>query len=367
MRLPTADAPSRSAGRDKPVPYGHNPIGTLMHEADRLQLAVAECHRLSSSLAIVGHGSKALLGPHKGEDTLSTQSLSGIIDYRPEELVVTAWAGTSLGELTEVLADKSQILPFDPPRFGGAGTLGGALASGLSGPSRPWRGSVRDAVLGVEIVNGRGQRLRFGGSVMKNVAGYDVSRLMVGARGTLGVILSASVRVLPMPTTETTLAVACDAGEAGRLVRDWARRPLPITATCYFANTLQLRVSGSAASVASARSALGLREPGDPYLWAAVRDHEHPFFADSAGTITRLSLPRGSRFEAEDALVEWGGCQAWLRGRSIDPPRGAFATTYTPGRQPSTRPPARAATAKVAARLKDAFDPAGIFNPGAEG
>ena len=337
-----------------------------MDEADRLQLAVAECHRLSSSLAIVGHGSKAPFGPLEGEDTLSTQSLSGIIDYRPEELVVTAWAGTSLGELTEALAEKRQMLPFDPPRFDGAGTLGGALASGLSGPARPWRGSARDAVLGVEIVNGRGQRLRFGGSVMKNVAGYDVSRLMVGARGMLGVILSASVRVLPMPATEATLAVECDAREAGRLVRDWARRPLPITATCYFANTLHLRLSGSAASVASARSALGLGESGDPLLWAAVRDHAHPFFADSAGAITRVSLPRGARFEAADALIEWGGCQAWSLDGSIEPPQGAFATTYSPGRQPSTRPEAAAATAKVTTRLKEAFDPSGVLNPGVE-
>ncbi|MDE0177169.1 MAG: glycolate oxidase subunit GlcE [Gammaproteobacteria bacterium] len=337
-----------------------------MNEADRIQLGVAECQRLSSSLAIIGHGSKALLGPLKGEDTLSTQSLSGIIDYRPEELVVTAWAGTSLGELTETLAEKRQMLPFDPPRFDGIGTLGGALASGLSGPARPWRGSVRDAVLGVEIVNGRGQRLRFGGSVMKNVAGYDVSRLMVGARGTLGVILSASVRVLPMPATEATLAVKCDAREAGRLVRDWARRPLPITATCYLANTLHLRLSGSAAGVASARSVLGLGESGDPQLWAAVRDHAHPFFADSAGTITRVSLPRGSRFDAEGALIEWGGCQAWSPGGPVEPPDGGFATTFSPGRQPSTRPLARAGTAKVTARLKEAFDPSGVLNPGVE-
>ena len=337
-----------------------------MDEADRIQIAVAECHRLSSSLAIVGHGSKALLGPQRGEDTLSTQSLAGIIDYRPEELVVTAWAGTSLGELTEVLAEKRQMLPFDPPRFDGAGTLGGALASGLSGPARPWRGSVRDAVLGIELVNGRGQRLRFGGSVMKNVAGYDVSRLMIGARGTLGVILSASVRVLPMPATEATLTVACDTKEAGRMVRGWARRPLPITATCYFENTLHLRLSGSAAGVASGRSALGLGESGDPHLWATVRDHAHPFFADSAGAITRVSLPRGSRFEAEDALIEWGGCQAWLRGGSIEVPEGGFVTTFVPGQQPSTRPQADAASAKVTARLKDAFDPGGVFNPGVE-
>ena len=338
-----------------------------MHEADRLQAAVAACRRMSSSLAIVGHGSKALLGPLGGEDTLSTQNLSGIIDYRPEELVVTAWAGTALDELTDVLAEKGQMLPFDPPRFDGAGTLGGALASGLSGPARPWRGSVRDAVLGVEIVNGRGERLRFGGSVMKNVAGYDVSRLMVGARGALGVVLSASVRVLPVPAAEATLAVPCDASEAGRLVRDWARQPLPVTGTCHFGNTLHLRLSGSAPGVASARSALGLGESTDPGLWAAVRDHVHPFFADAAGALTRLSLPRGSRFESDGTLLEWGGCQAWLHGGVAEPPQGGFATTFTPGGQPVTRPAADPATAKVTARLKHAFDPDGVLNPGIGG
>ena len=335
-----------------------------MDEADRLHLAVSACRRVSSSIAIVGHGSKALLGPPAGSETLSTQNLTGIIDYRPEELVVTAWAGTSLDELTEVLADKSQMLPFDPPRFDGAGTLGGALASGLSGPARPWRGSVRDAVLGVEIVNGRGERLRFGGSVMKNVAGYDVSRLMIGARGTLGVILSASVRVVPVPAVEETRAVPCDAREAGRLVRGWARHPLPITGTCHIRNMLYLRLSGSTASVSSARAEMGLRTPGDPGLWPALRDHAHPFFTDAAGAITRLSLPRGSRFDAEGALIEWGGCQVWMRDASIDPPEGGFATSYSPGQQPSTRPVADATMAKLASRLKRAFDPKGIFNPG---
>lgn len=335
-----------------------------MDEADRLQLAVYECGRRSSTVAIVGHGSKTLLGPSTGADTLSTQSLEGIIDYRPEELIVTAWAGTSLDELTGVLAEQNQMLPFDPPRFDGAGTLGGALASGLSGPARPWRGSVRDAVLGVETVNGRGERLRFGGSVMKNVAGYDVSRLMTGARGTLGVVLSASVRLSPMPVAEETLAIPCAAGEAGRWVRDWACRPLPVTGTCYVGNTLHVRLSGSAASVAVARSELGMGRPADPDLWDAVRDHTHPFFAGSGAALTRLSLPRGSRFDAGDALVEWGGCQAWLRGDSVAPPEGAFATTFLPGRQPVAHPAADPATAKLTDRLKCAFDPQGIFNPG---
>ena len=340
-----------------------------MDEADRLQLLVSECSRRSSSIAIVGHGSKAFLGPLIGADTLSTQSLRGIIDYRPEELVVTAWAGTPLDDLTDILAERQQMLPFDPPRFDGAGTFGGALASGLSGPARPWRGSVRDAVLGMEILNGRGERLRFGGSVMKNVAGYDVSRLMTGARGTIGVILSASVRLLPMPIAEETLAIPCAANEAGRLVRGWARRPLPVTATCYVGDTLHLRLSGSPAGVASARSELGLGRPADPGLWVAVRDHAHPFFAASdTGTgapgLTRLTLPRGSRFEAGDALIEWGGCQAWLHGDAVVPPAGAFATTFVPGRQPVERPGADPATAKLTARLKHAFDPEGIFNPG---
>ena len=334
-----------------------------MDEADRLQVAVAECRRRATSVAIVGHGSKALFGPPSGEETLSTQSYAGIVDYRPEELVVTARAGTSIAELTRLLAEKGQMLPFDPPRFGGAGTFGGAIASGLSGPARPWRGSVRDAVLGVEIINGRGERLRFGGSVMKNVAGYDVSRLMTGARGTLGVILSASVRLLPRPEVEETRMKRCDISEAGELTRRWARQPLPVTGTCYIGGTLQVRLSGSASSVASARAELGLGEPGDPGTWAAVRDHGHAFFADTSA-LTRLSLPRGCRFETEDALVEWGGCQAWLKGAPAELPDGAFATTFLSGRQCVQRPAPPAPTARIASRLKQAFDPHGMFNPG---
>ena len=261
---------------------------------------------------------------------------------------------------------QGQILPFDPPRYGGVGTLGGAIASGLSGPARPWRGSVRDAVLGVEIINGRGERLRFGGSVMKNVAGYDVSRLMTGAWGTLGVILSASVRLLPAPETEETFCRACSAAEAGELNRGWARAPLPITGTCYVDGVQHVRLSGSATGVASARDDMRLRETGDPGIWAAVRDHGHAFF-ETDGTVTRLTLPRGCRFDDDSALIEWAGCQAWLHGEPEDLPHGAQATVLVPGERAQRRPAADAATAKYTARIKDAFDPHGIFNPGLNG
>ena len=348
--------------------------------ADALVAAVAECRARNSTLGIVGHGSKAALGAVGGERCLSTLDHAGIVAYRPEELVVTACAGTPLAELDAALAERGQMLPFDPPRFDGAGTLGGAIASGLSGPARPWRGSARDAVLGVEIVNGLGERLRFGGSVMKNVAGYDVSRLTTGARGRLGVVLSASVRVAPRPQEEETWRTSCDARQAAEMYRLWARQPLPISATCWVGGELNVRLSGSASGIAKARRTMGLDAPGDDALWAALRDHRHPFFA-ATPTVTRLSLPRGAgslharvplALSAEGskdatALVEWGGCQVWLHG-AIAAPTGALATVFD---RASTTHPAHAdandSAAKYEQRLLRAFDPDGIFNPGLNG
>ena len=332
---------------------------------------VADCRQRKSSLAVVGHGSKARRDALGGENALCTAEHAGIVDYRPEELVVTARAGTTLNELTAALAEQGQLLPFEPPRFAGKGTFGGAIASGLGGPARPWRGSVRDAVLGVEIVNGMGERLRFGGSVMKNVAGYDISRLMAGAQGTLGVILSASVRVLPAPEVEETWHTSCSAAEASALTREWARLPLPITATCWLDGTLSVRLSASASAIASARRTMQLREAGDPDLWAQVRDHRHAFFA-TAKTVRRVSLPRGNRFADQRALIEWGGCQAWLADASNgyeqasyvhdeDLPEGAFVTTFDGRFAPLA---GDEATAKYARRLKSAFDPECLFNPG---
>lgn len=336
-------------------------------DAEALAAQVRESRAAGKTLAIVGHGSKAFLGRAEGHAVLSTTGHAGIEDYRPQELVLTARAGTPLAEIAAAVAEHRQLLPFDPPRFGGDGgdgTFGGAIASGFAGPARPWRGGVRDAVLGVEMINGLGERLRFGGSVIKNVAGFDVSRLQVGARGTLGVILSASVRLAPAPAVEETYLLHVDAAQAGALCRQWARAPLPLTATCFVAGCLTVRLSGSAAALAGARAEMGLREAGDPALWAQVRDHRHPFFADDPqAPLTRISLPRGCRFEADDALIEWGGCQAWHNGEG-ELPDGAFATAFRGGTGAAF---VANGTATYAERLKRAFDPDGVFNllPGA--
>ena len=335
-------------------------------EADALAAEVRESRAAGKTLAIVGQGSKAFLGHSGGDAVLSTLGHAGIEDYRPQELVLTARAGTPLVDVAAAVAEHRQLLPFDPPRFGGSGgdgTFGGAIASGLAGPARPWRGGVRDAVLGVEMINGLGERLRFGGSVIKNVAGFDVSRLQVGARGTLGVILSASVRLAPAPVAEETYRLHVDAAQADALYRKWARAPLPLTATCFVDGCLTVRLSGSAAALAGARAEMGLREAGDPALWAQVRDHRHPFFSEhSRAPLTRLSLPRGCRFAADDALIEWGGCQAWCKSDGASElPDGAFATAFRGGTGGAF---VADASATYTERLKRAFDPDEVFHPG---
>lgn len=335
-----------------------------MGGAEALVAMVADCRLAKRRIAIVGHGSKPRVAwrGETGVEELSTRGCSGILEYRPEELVITARGGTPLAELVAAVAAEGQLLPFDPPRFGGKGTLGGAIASGLSGPARPWRGGIHDAVLGVELINGLGERLRFGGSVMKNVAGYDVSRLVAGSLGTLGVVLSASVRVLPTPAAEETVCTRCSAAEAGVHVRRWARRPLPITATCYADGTLSIRLSGGPAAIEQAKAEIAVDEAGDAGIWAAVRDRAHPFFGKS-DVITRLSLPRGTRFDDDDALIEWGGGQAWVAGEPPSFAADVYAETFR--REAvgwtTTRPPREGMTAKYVERVRQAFDPDGVF------
>ena len=336
-----------------------------MGSAEALVAMVADCRAAKRRLAIVGHASKPTRVARRhetGVEELTTRTHSGILEYRPEELVITAQSGTPLTELVDAVSAQGQLLPFDPPRFGGEGTLGGAIASGLSGPARPWRGSIHDAVLGVELINGLGERLRFGGSVMKNVAGYDVSRLVVGSLGSLGVVLSASVRVLPVPTAEETVCTRCSASEANARMRCWARRPLPITGTCYVDGLLSTRLSGGPAAIESAKADIAVDEPGDAGIWAAVRDRAHPFFG-TRDVVTRLSLPRGARFEDDDALIEWGGSQAWIGGEPRSLAANVYAETFRRDGDgwTTSRPPVDGVVAKYVERVRHAFDPDGVF------
>jgi glycolate oxidase FAD binding subunit len=345
--------------------------------ADRTQ-ALCETVRASlesgGSLRIVGSGSKARLTrgtaepAHASSDRLlSLAEHAGVIAYRPEELVITARAGTPLRELEWELARAGQHLPFEPPRFHGGGTLGGAVACGLAGPGRPWRGSVRDAVLGLELINGKGEHVRFGGQVMKNVAGYDLARLQVGAFGTLGVILAVSLKVMPRPALERTREFATDGGTALRQCRTWAREPHPITATCYHQGVLRIRLSGAEAAVSGAVKALGGDKEGDGAFWDALRDHRLPLFAGDG--LWRASVPPASPWLLEDSLITWGGAERWWcedddpalrvrtaadQGVQARPFDGRFGVRIGDHLDPLER--------RYAERLRDAFDPRHLFN-----
>ncbi|MGR8920473.1 MAG: glycolate oxidase subunit GlcE, partial [Gammaproteobacteria bacterium] len=260
---------------------------TLARLVEQVTAAAADAR----PLRVRGGGSKAFLERHADGETLEVAPLAGIVSYEPTELVVTARAGTPLAELEAALAASGQQLGFEPPRLGAGSTIGGAVASGLSGPARPYRGSARDFLLGVEIVNGRGERLRFGGQVMKNVAGYDVSRLMAGAWGVLGLITEVSLRVVPRPPREATLGWQLDAADAHRRMLDLALKPWPVSAMACDGERLRVRVSGSAEAVDDAvrRLAPDAVDDETPF-WDELRDLALPALQDPRG-LWRLSLP----------------------------------------------------------------------------
>ena len=251
------------------------------HAATKTPLAI----HAGNSMAFYG-------GPVHGE-ALDVRAYSGIIDYEPQELVLTVRAGTPLAEIEAVMAKEKQMLPFEPPHFADGATIGGTVASGLSGPRRPYTGAVRDFVLGTRIINGKGEDLHFGGRVIKNVAGYDVSRLMTGAMGTLGVLLDISFKVLPAPSAEVTLRFELDEANAIQRVNEWAGKPLPLSATSWCENILRVRLSGAVSGVKAAQQKLG-GQIVDTSLanafWAELRDHRAAFFQGNE-PLWRVSLP----------------------------------------------------------------------------
>ena len=335
---------------------------------------IRAAHANSTPLIIQGGGSKTFYGNADEGEVLSTRVLTGVVDYQPKELVLTARAGTPLAEIEALLAEQNQMLAFEPPHFGGAATLGGCIAAGLSGPRRPYAGAARDFVLGVRLIDGTGQPLRFGGQVIKNVAGYDVSRLMVGALGTLGLITEVSLKVLPRPVAEATLLFEMPQERALKTMNQWAGRPLPVSATYWHNDELMVRLSGAQAAVKAARQQLGgeVFAEGSEF-WAAVREQRLGFFRDAA-TVWRLSLPStAGAIELPGAqVVEWGGSLRWLKSdaephvlRGAVEAAGGHATRFRGGdRRADVFHPLSPALAQIQRNLKQSFDPNGIFNPG---
>ncbi|QNA87953.1 glycolate oxidase subunit GlcE [Massilia sp. Dwa41.01b] len=325
-------------------------------------------------LRIRGGGSKDWYGGLLQGAILDTRVHTGIVDYEPTELVITARCGTPLAEIEATLAERNQMLAFEPPHFGEHATFGGAVAAGLSGPRRANIGAVRDFVLGAQLMDGKGEVLKFGGQVMKNVAGYDVSRLLVGSLGTLGLLLEVSVKVLPRAFAETTLQFQMSEIEALRCLNEWGGQPLPISASCWCEGVLALRLSGARAVDAAVVSLGGTVLNDADAFWTALREQQHAFFKGDA-PLWRLSVPSTTSaiVLGGPQLIEWGGAQRWLRADSaaFDVIRraavaaGGHATLFRGGdKSVGVFQPLAPAVARIHARLKDAFDPAHIFNPG---
>ncbi len=348
-----------------------------MTQLDHFAARIRAAADTGEALRIVGSGSKDFYGGGLLGELLDVRGYTGIVDYEPTELVLTARAGTPLSEIEAALEAKGQMLAFEPPHFGAA-TLGGCVACGMSGPRRAAAGAVRDFVLGVRMLDGQGRDLRFGGQVMKNVAGYDVSRVIAGSMGTLGLILEVSLKVLPLPPAQTTLRFEMPEVAALRAANQWAAKPLPITATCYTGSELTVRLSGAEAAVSAAKQRLGGEELGDgAAFWEALREQACGFFTIGANDQTplwRLSVPSNTPplALAGMQLTEWGGALRWLR--SIAPARsireavaraGGHATLFRAAdKSVGAFHPLSAPIAAIHRKLKLAFDPRGIFNPG---
>ena len=332
-----------------------------------------------SPLRIKGNGTKDWYGQSLQGEVLDTTAYSGIIAYDPTELVITARAGTNLREIGKALSEKNQMLAFEPPRFDGLATIGGIVASGLSGPRRQAVGAVRDFVLGAVLMDGKADVLHFGGQVMKNVAGYDVSRLLTGSMGTLGLILEVSIKVLPRPVAQQSLQFAMTQEQALHQLNVWGGQPLPLSASCWHNGLLAIRLSGAQAAVDAAIKKMGgdaLPEPEK--FWDRLREQEHAFFdgvmQDKEYGLWRLSVPSIApvlNLQGEQC-IEWGGAQRWLKTtasasavRAVAEQAGGHATLFKGGdKSVGVFHPLQPAVERIHRNLKNAFDPAGIFNPG---
>lgn len=332
-------------------------------------------------LALIGGGSKTFLGRDTADECpaqpLNLADHSGILSYQPTELVITARGGTTLDAIDGALAEQGQMLPFEPPRFAPGATLGGTIASALSGPARPYAGAARDLVLGARVLTGRAEVLRFGGEVMKNVAGYDVSRLMTGAMGTLGVLLDLSLKVLPIPAVTRTLVQECSQGEALDRMNQWAARAWPINATCWDGERLWVRLGGAGQGVLAAARAIGgesVEDESASVFWdQEIREQRHRFF-DADPPLWRVSVPpQAPPLDLPGKqLIEWGGALRWLKSdaqstslRAQAASVGGQVQLFRGGdRTGEVFHPLPAGLMALHRNLKAAFDPQRVLNPG---
>lgn len=346
-----------------------------MHEQDltaelqqRVRQAIADNH----ALRIVGGDSKAFYGGHcLAEEKLETSGHRGVVAYEPSESVITARAGSKLTNIAEVLAGQRQMLGFEPPDFAGQATLGGSLACGFSGPRRPFAGSARDFMLGCKIINGHGEVLNFGGRVMKNVAGFDVSRLMVGALGSLGVILEVSLRVMPVPETELTLTYQMTEQQALVRMSALSGQPWPLSAMAYDGDRLWLRLSGAGAAVRTAARQLGGDMVDGAVFWQDLREQQLPFF-QMPGGLWRISVaPATAPLKLSGHwLLDWSGALRWLKTdmpaeavHSAAQQAGGYAVCFRGGDKSNWFRLAAGMQA-LQQNIRAAFDPLSIFNPG---
>lgn len=339
-----------------------------------LQAQILDAFKNKTALKIRAGNSKAFYGRAIIADTLDVSEHRGVISYEPTELVITARAGTPLNEIESILNQSNQMLAFEPPSFAESATIGGTVACNLSGPRRAYAGAARDFVLGCNIINGKAEKLKFGGQVMKNVAGYDASRLMCGAMGGLGVILDVSLKVLPKPETEITLSHTCDINQAIEHMHHWVKQSLPVSASCYDGKQLFIRLSGNNSSVTSAQKIIGgeLIDNSSAF-WQQIKQQSHEFFKTDK-PIWRLSLASNTSALnlSGDSLIEWGGALRWL---NTDEPAtkiretldavGGHATLFKNNNLDIE--PFHALSPgmlKIHKQLKNAFDPDNILNPG---
>jgi len=339
-----------------------------------LQQQVLDAFHNETPLNISGGGSKTFLGRASQGQAIDVTGHRGIVEYDPRELVLTARSGTPLQEIEAALAEAGQMLAFEPPHFGDSATLGGTIACGLSGPRRPYSGSARDFVLGCQMLNGRGELLRFGGKVMKNVAGYDISRLMAGAQGTLGMLLEISLKVLPRPAASITVTRVCSAAGAISSMSALLGKPLPVDGACFHGEQLYIRISGSAQAVQEARSKIaGDVLPDADAFWHALREHQLPFFMRNGALYRVVVKPATPPLNIEGTwLLDWGGAQRWLYSNE-DPASlrhrvegvGGHVTAFRGGKQADEIfQPLPASLLAIHQRLKSSFDPKNIFNRG---